>query len=137
MLILLLSGDVETNPGPAREKKPDPKKVMEDKVNSHDEKIAALEQIVKEQREFIKEMRGKQVELESALENSKVEFEKSLEDKKVLAANLDDLKVKLSESNEKRLRKLKDVAAYNVAKFIVSENDIKTLNLPKSLQSLV
>ena len=40
-------------------------------------------------------------------------------------------------ANRKRLRKLKDIAAYNVAKFIVGENDIETLNLPKSLQSLV
>ena len=40
-------------------------------------------------------------------------------------------------AKRKRLRKLKDIAAYNVAKFIVSENDIKTLNLPNSMQSLV
>jgi hypothetical protein len=40
-LLLLLAGDVEENPGPpkAREPKPDPKKIMEDKVNSHDEKL--------------------------------------------------------------------------------------------------
>jgi hypothetical protein len=36
-----------------------------------------------------------------------------------------------------RLRKLKDIADYNVANFIVSENDIETLNLPNSLQCLV
>ena len=40
-------------------------------------------------------------------------------------------------AKRKRLRKLKDIAAYNIAKFIVSENDIKTLNLPNSMQSLV
>ena len=40
-------------------------------------------------------------------------------------------------AKRKRLRKLKDIAAYNVAKFIVSENDIKTLFLPNSMQSLV
>jgi hypothetical protein len=34
-------------------------------------------------------------------------------------------------------RKLKDIAAYNVAKFIVIENDIETLNLPDSLPKLV
>ena len=40
-LLLLLAGDVEQNPGPpkGREPKPDPKKIMEDKVNSHDEKL--------------------------------------------------------------------------------------------------
>ena len=36
-MLLLLSGDVETNPGPigrnrSREPKPDPKKIMEEKV---------------------------------------------------------------------------------------------------------
>lgn len=40
-------------------------------------------------------------------------------------------------AKRKQLRKLKDIAAYNVAKFIVSENDIETLNLPNSLESLV
>jgi hypothetical protein len=40
-------------------------------------------------------------------------------------------------AKRKWLRKLKEIAAYNVAKFIVSENDIKTLNFPNSLQSLV
>jgi hypothetical protein len=40
-LLLLLAGDVEENPGPPkpREPKPDPKKIMEDKMNSHDEKL--------------------------------------------------------------------------------------------------
>ena len=40
-------------------------------------------------------------------------------------------------AKRKRLRKLKDIAAYNVAKFMVSENDIETLNLPNSFQSLL
>ena len=52
-LLLLLSGDVETNPGPGREKKPDPKKVMEEKVNTHDEKIEGLEKTVSEQKKKI------------------------------------------------------------------------------------
>ena len=44
-LLLLLSGDVETNPGPlgvgrsrSREPKPDPKKIMEEKVRRKEEK---------------------------------------------------------------------------------------------------
>eukprot|EP00090_Calanus_glacialis_P016150 TRINITY_DN25368_c0_g1_i1.p1 TRINITY_DN25368_c0_g1~~TRINITY_DN25368_c0_g1_i1.p1 ORF type:complete len:400 (-),score=143.35 TRINITY_DN25368_c0_g1_i1:250-1449(-) len=81
-MLLLLSGDVETNPGPAREKKPDPKKIMEDKVNSHDEKIAALEKLVTDQKKMLEAMTEKQVELQTALEDSKVEFSKSMEDKK-------------------------------------------------------
>jgi hypothetical protein len=40
-------------------------------------------------------------------------------------------------AKRKRLRKLKDISAYNVAKFIVSENDIETLNILHSLHSLV
>ena len=40
-------------------------------------------------------------------------------------------------AKRKRLRKLKDIAPYYVAKFIVSENDIETLDLPNSLPSLV
>ena len=40
-------------------------------------------------------------------------------------------------AKRKRLRKLKDIAAYNVAKLIVSQTDIKTLDIPHSLHSLV
>ena len=102
-ILLLLSGDVETNPGPAREKKPDPKKIMEDKVNSHDEKIAALEQLVKEQKKMLEAMTEKQVELQTALEDSKVELTKSLEDKKVLDASVRDIKMALGEGFEKQV----------------------------------
>ena len=40
-------------------------------------------------------------------------------------------------AKRKRLRKLKDIAAYNVAKLIVSQTDIETLDIPHSLHSLV
>jgi hypothetical protein len=40
-------------------------------------------------------------------------------------------------AKRKQFRKLKEIAAYNVANFIVSENDIETLDLPNSLQNLV
>ena len=103
MMLLLLSGDIETNPGPAREKKPDPKKIMEDKVNSHDEKIVALEKLVNDQKKLIDAMTEKQVELQTALEDSKVEFNKSLEDKKVLDASVADIKQDLSEANAKQV----------------------------------
>ena len=101
--LLLLSGDVETNPGPAREKKPDPKKIMEDKVNSHDEKIAALEKLVTDQKKMLEAMTEKQVELQTALEDSKVEFNKSLEDKKVLDASVGDIKMALGEGFQKQV----------------------------------
>ena len=103
MMLLILSGDVETNPGPAREKKPDPKKIMEDKVNSHDEKIATLEQIVKDQKKLIESMSEKQVALQTTLEESKVEFNKSLEDKKVLQTSLGELKQALGDSFQKQV----------------------------------
>ena len=40
-------------------------------------------------------------------------------------------------AKRKRLRKLKDIAAYNVAKLIVSQTDLETLDIPHSLISLV
>ena len=49
MLLLLLSGDVETNPGPlgvgrsrSREPKPDPKKIMEEKVRGSSPQFTQL-----------------------------------------------------------------------------------------------
>ena len=76
---------------------------MEDKVNSHDEKIAALEQLVKDQKKMLEAMTEKQVELQTALEDSKVEFNKSLEDKKVLDASVGDIKMALGEGFEKQV----------------------------------
>jgi hypothetical protein len=40
-------------------------------------------------------------------------------------------------AKRKRLRTLKDIAAYNVAKYIASESDIEILEIPHSLHSLV
>ena len=40
-------------------------------------------------------------------------------------------------ARRKRLRKLKDIAAYNVAKYIASESDVKVLEIPCSLHSLI
>ena len=94
---MILSGDVETNPGPAREKKPDPKKVMEEKVNTHDEKIETLEKTVSEQRKKIKEMSEKQVQLQTTLEEQKVELTKSFEDKKVVESTLNEIKEALND----------------------------------------
>ena len=96
-LLLLLSGDVESNPGPGREKKPDPKKVMEEKVNTHDDKIEKLENTVSEQRKKIKEMTEKQVELQTALEDQKVALTKCVEDKKVVDSTLNEIKQALSD----------------------------------------
>ena len=55
-LLLLLAGDVETNPGPGRKKEPTAKEIQEAKIASHDEKIEALEKIVKEQKKMLAEM---------------------------------------------------------------------------------
>ena len=102
-LLLLLSGDVETNPGPGREKKPDPKKVMEEKVNTHDEKIEALEKTVSEQKKKIKEMNEKQVELQTALDEQKVALTKSFEDKKVVDTTLNEIKEALKDGNKQQV----------------------------------
>ena len=102
-MLLLLSGDVESNPGPAREKKPDPKKVMEEKVNSHDEKIIELENTVRDQKKKIKEMTEKQVELQTALEDQKVALTQSFEDKKVVDTTLNEIKQALSDGLIKKV----------------------------------
>ena len=102
-ILLALSGDIETNPGPAREKKPDPKKVMEEKVNAHDDKIAALEKILKKQKKMVEIMSDEQTTLQKALEDSKVEFDKSLEENRLLSDNLEDLKTELGEINFKQV----------------------------------
>ena len=85
VLLLLLSGDVELNPGPPKrgEPKPYPKNVMEDKVNGHDEKIEALEKLVEEQGKMLLEMTEKQVELIQQVEKDKVELNKKGEEIKV------------------------------------------------------
>ena len=40
-------------------------------------------------------------------------------------------------AKRKRLRKSKDITAYNIAKSIVSESDIATLDIPHSLHTLI
>lgn len=76
-LLLLLSGDVETNPGPRGrpEPKPDKAKIMADKVESHDTKIQELEALVQSQKELIEEMKTKQVDLEKKLEEKEVQMQ--------------------------------------------------------------
>ena len=111
--LLLLSGDIETNPGPPkgspakRVKPPTEKEIMEGRVTNHDERLAALEKLVKEQKVVIAEMTKTQVELKSALDDSKVEFEKSVEENKVLwSTSLEELKVNMkTESVEKQVCK--------------------------------
>ena len=113
-MLLLLSGDVETNPGPGREKKPDPKKVMEEKVNSHDEKINELENTVRDQKKKIKEMTEKQVELQTALEDQKVALTQCFEDKKVVDTTLNEIKQALSDGLIKKVEN-----RHKLIKFIV------------------
>ena len=108
-LLLLLSGDVETNPGPPkgspakRVKPPTEKEIMEGRVTNHDERLAALEKLVKEQKVVIDEMTKTQVELKTALDDSKVEFEKSVEENKVVSTSLEELKVKMKTSVEEQV----------------------------------
>ena len=117
-MLLLLSGDVESNPGPAREKKPDPKKVMEEKVNSHDEKIIELESTVRDQKKKIKEMTEKQVELQTALEDQKVALTQCFEDKKVVDTTLNEIKQALSDGLIKQV----DSSSYLYNIFLTSFN---------------
>ena len=106
--LLLLSGDIETNPGPPkspakRVKPPTEKEIMEGRVTNHDERLAALEKLVKEQKVVIDEMTKTQVELKTALDDSKVEFEKSVEENKVVSTSLEELKVKMKTSVEEKV----------------------------------
>ena len=102
--LILMSGDIETNPGPPkgspakRVKPPTEKEIMEGRVTNHDERLAALEKLVKEQKVVIDSMTKTQVELKSALDDSKVEFEKSVEENKVVSTSLEELKVKMNRS---------------------------------------
>ena len=40
-------------------------------------------------------------------------------------------------ASRKKLKRLKEVAAYNVGQCLCSENDVNWLNLPKTLEKLV
>ena len=78
---------------------------MEEKMNSHEEKIAALEKLVNEQKETIESLKEKQVELESALQDSKVAFEKSLEENKVLEDRVTTLQVNMSDLKDSQVER--------------------------------
>jgi predicted RNase H-like nuclease (RuvC/YqgF family) len=97
--LLLLGGDIESNPGPkqpAREAKPDKAKIMADKVDAHDAKLEELEALVKSQAELIEELTKKQVDLVAQLEEKQVELRQHLEANKVEAeSSIEKLKVAL------------------------------------------
>ena len=76
---------------------------MEEKVNTHDEKIEGLEKTVSDQKKKIKDMTDKQVELQKALEDQKVELTKSFEDKKVVDTTLNEIKDALNDGIKKQV----------------------------------
>ena len=118
-LLLLLGGDVETNPGPPkgspakRVKPPTEKEIMEGRVTSHEERLDALEKLVKEQKVVISDLTKTQVELKTAQDNSKVELEESVAENKVLSTSLDQLKVNLSISKENQVGGRNNLASLN------------------------
>jgi septal ring factor EnvC (AmiA/AmiB activator) len=95
-ILLVLCGDVETNPGPAR---PDPKKVMEERVNNHDDKIAALEKILKKRNKIIESISEEQAILQKAIVDSQTDLGKSMDENRILSDDLKDLKTQLGEMN--------------------------------------
>ena len=99
-ILLVLCGDIETNPGPAR---PDPKKVMEERVNNHDDKIAALEKILKKRNKIIESISEEQVILQNAIKDSKIDLDKSMDENRTLSDNLENLKTLLGEMNYKQV----------------------------------
>jgi len=99
--LLILSGDVEQNPGPkppAKEAKPDKATIMANKVDAHDAKLEELEALVKAQAELIEEMKKHQVELTAQLEEKQVDLRDRLEANKVEAqTSMGHLKVALED----------------------------------------
>ena len=100
-ILLFLCGDIETNPGPAR---PDPKKVMEERVNNHDDKIAALEKILRKRNKIIESISEEQVILQNAIKDSKIDLDKSMDENRTLSDNLESLKTQLGEMNYKQVQ---------------------------------
>ena len=99
-ILLVLCGDVETNPGPAR---PDPKKVMEERVNNHDDKIAALEKTLRKRNKIIESLSEEQAILQKSIEDSNIDLAKSMDENKILSENLKNLKTQLGELNYKQV----------------------------------
>ena len=90
--LLALCGDVESNPGPptkkkSKEKPPDEKQIMKEKVERHDAKVDEFEALIRAQAEAIEELKQKQVELVRGMEEQKVEHQQRVEEVKVEAAN--------------------------------------------------
>lgn len=96
LLLLLLAGDVESNPGPTRprEPKPDKAKIMADKVDAHEAKLAEMSALIESQAETIaalkveltERMDARQVEEDARLEAVKVEWQERLRAAEVSAA---------------------------------------------------
>ena len=90
--LLALCGDVESNPGPptkkkSKEKPPDEKQIMKEKVERHDAKVDEFEALIRAQAESLEELKQKQVELVRGMEEQKVEHQQRVEEVKVEAAN--------------------------------------------------
>merc|ERR1712165_30151 len=74
--LLALCGDVESNPGPptkkkSKEKPPDEKQIMKEKVERHDAKVDEFEALIRAQAEALEELKQKQVELVRGMEEQK------------------------------------------------------------------
>ena len=82
LLLLLLAGDVESNPGPTRprEPKPDKAKIMADKVDAHEAKLAEMSALIESQAETIAALK---VELTERMDARQVEEDARLEAVKV------------------------------------------------------
>ena len=63
-ILLLKCGDIEANPGPAR---PDPKKVMEEKVELNEDKLKKLDKKIKKQQKMMKNMMEEQKSMEESI----------------------------------------------------------------------
>ncbi len=97
LLLLLQCGDVEPNPGPRREPKPDKAKIVAEKVEGHEARIAELESLLKSQSDLIEQLRAEQVQKAEEFEAKQVESAKAMEQLKVESSEaMDAMKVESS-----------------------------------------
>jgi len=113
LLLLLLSGDIETNPGP----KAPPKEVkavekvdpVGTKMDEHDAKLVELETLVKAQAEVIDDMKKFQEQVLKKLEEKQEELKNSIEANKVNGeSNLGEMKVSLENQFNMRCSNLEE-----------------------------
>ena len=74
---------------------------MEERVNNHEDKIAALEKILKKRNKIIESISEEQAILQKAIEDSKIDLDKSMDENRILSK--EDLNTQLGQMNYKQV----------------------------------